>query len=368
MQLVAILVFSAVSRRALLQSVPTAAAAATFAAAPTSAALSPQRPPAVTALTAAAPPSAGVEFWSGLLAGAVQKTAKELLLHPLDTAKARLQFSSRRRALGELFEAPYAGLAPALISGAPAASAFFAVKDATKRGVEGLQLGKSETTLLAVLCANVAYWGIKNPSEVLKVRRQAGVAGETLEAASTLWRAEGLGGFYSSAGPNYAYSTPVDVTKFLLYEQLKTQVRRRPRATPRLRRGPSSVPVPSSSSTPHSARRTSVPRQIKAGRNGASLSPLEAAVGGAISASTAQAIATPLDVARVRIMTADGAPSGGVVGTVRTIVAEEGVSALYTGVAPKVARALCSGAIQFSTYEATKRWAVGFLTRNYPGL
>ena len=240
MQLAAIAVFAAISRRALLQSVPTAAAAATFAAAPTSAALSPQRPPAVTRLTAAvapsggvttltaAAPSAGVEFWSGLLAGAVQKTAKELLLHPLDTAKARLQVSSRRRALGELFEAPYAGLAPALISGAPAASAFFAVKDATKRGVEGLQLGKSETTLLAVVCANVAYWGIKNPSEILKVRRQAGVAGETLEAASALWRAEGLGGFYSSAGPNYAYSTPVDVTKFLLYEQIKTQARRPP--------------------------------------------------------------------------------------------------------------------------------------------
>jgi len=92
-------------------------------------------------------------------------------------------------------------------------------------------------------------------------------------------------------------------------------------------------------------------------------------VGGAISAATAQALATPLDVARVRIMTsADGAPSAGVVGTVRTIVAEEGVDALYAGVVPKVARALCSGAIQFSTYEATKRWAVGFLARSYPGL
>lgn len=39
-------------------------------------------------------------------------------------------------------------------------------------------------------------------------------------AAAELWRAEGIGGFYSSYGSNYAYSTPVDVIKFLLYEQV----------------------------------------------------------------------------------------------------------------------------------------------------
>ena len=40
-------------------------------------------------------------------------------------------------------------------------------------------------------------------------------------AAAELWRADGVGGFYSSYGSNYAYSTPVDVIKFLLYEQVK---------------------------------------------------------------------------------------------------------------------------------------------------
>ena len=302
------------------------------------ASVAPRPPPAAaatvlphTTTSLAAAPSAGVEFWSGLLAGAVQKTAKELALHPLDTAKARLQYvgGSRRLLLGELFAAPYAGLAPALISGAPAASAFFAVKDATKRAAVGLQLGKPQTTILAVVCANVAYWGVKNPSEVLKVRRQAGVAGETVPAARALWEAEGLGGFYSSYVPNYSYSTPVDVTKFLLYEQVKAALR--------------------------------------AQRGGASPSPLEAALGGAIAASTAQALATPLDVARVRIMTDDAAPPD-VVGTVRAIAADEGLGALYSGVAPKVVRALASGAIQFSTYEATKQWSVDVLARRFPQL
>ena len=40
-----------------------------------------------------------------------------------------------------------------------------------------------------------------------------------------MYAAEGLGGFYSSYVPNYSYSTPVDVTKFLLYEQVKAALR-----------------------------------------------------------------------------------------------------------------------------------------------
>ena len=92
---------------------------------------------------------------------------------------------------------------------------------------------------------------------------------------------------------------------------------------------------------------------------------MEAALGGACAASVAQALATPLDVARVRIMTTDAT---GVVATMRAIAADEGATALYAGVTPKVARALASGAIQFSTYEATKEWAVGFLARTFPRL
>jgi hypothetical protein len=50
------------------------------------------------------------------------------------------------------------------------------------------------------------------------------------------------------------------------------------------------------------------------------------------------------------------------------LVADEGVGALYAGVVPKVVRALASGAIQFSTYEATKQWSVDVLSRRFPQL
>ena len=182
-----------VSRRTLLcTTIPAAAIAPSVASAlpvPLSASASPPlQLPTTAAISASSAPSAASEFYSGLLAGAVQKTVKELALHPLDTAKARLQVPTGRRALlSELFAAPYAGLTPALVSGAPAASAFFAVKDAVKRGASGSGLGKTPITLLSVGAANVAYWGVKNPSEVLKVRRQAGVTNDTLGAAAELW-------------------------------------------------------------------------------------------------------------------------------------------------------------------------------------
>jgi len=56
--------------------------------------------------------------------------------------------------------------------------------------------------------------GIKNPAEVIKVRRQAG----SVVDAKELWAEEGAGGFYVGSVANYAYSYPVDSAKFLLYE------------------------------------------------------------------------------------------------------------------------------------------------------
>ena len=264
-----------------------------------------------------------VEFWSGLLAGAVQKTAKELVLHPLDTAKTRLQLGGSRRALvgGGLFDDAYSGIGPALLSGAPAASLFFAVKDGIKSRAKGL--GKVGATLAAVAGANVCYWVLRNPTEVVKARRQAGIDGDAAAAAAALWARSGPAGFYVGYLGNLAYAYPVDASKFLLYEAYKRDAKRR--------------------------------------SGGAPLPALNAAVAGALSAAAAQSVATPLDVARTRIMTGGAAPDANAVPLVAEIFRDEGIGALYAGIEPKAVRALLSGAIQFSTYEATKRWARGVL-------
>ena len=175
---------------------------------------------ATPARTPAAPAAVGAsadarELLSGLLAGAVQKTAKELVLHPLDTVKTRLQIAapSTRR---DLFVDLYSGITPAVASGAttnhrtradpatarqcwpramclpgaPAASVFFAIKDYVQQscryrhnnsststtspagisapslfGRSSLGLSRETSTLLAVLAANGPYWLVRNPLE-----------------------------------------------------------------------------------------------------------------------------------------------------------------------------------------------------------
>uniref|UniRef100_A0A7S4C3C4 Mitochondrial carrier protein n=1 Tax=Chrysotila carterae TaxID=13221 RepID=A0A7S4C3C4_CHRCT len=298
------------SRRHLLTSLLAASAATPMLKTSVASALT----PSTVSLAAASESS---EFWSGLIAGAVQKTAKELVLHPLDTVKTRVQTSRRALTLDLFLDRPFAGLGPAITSGAPAASVFFAVKDAVKQRANALQLDTSAATLLAVACANVPYWLVRNPTEVIKARRQAGIVDDSLEAARKLYAEEGLRGFYTGYVSNYAYAYPVDSIKFVLYELLK--------------------------------------KRVRAAKGGAKLSAVESAVGGAVSAVSAQSLATPLDVARTRAMTRPaGAPPMSPIECVRAIAAEEGLPALFSGVTPKAVRAVLSGAIQFSTYEATK--------------
>ena len=95
----------------------------------------------------------------------------------------------------------------------------------------------------------------------------------------------------------------------------------------------------------------------KAAKRGAKLTPVESAVGGALSAVAAQSVSTPLDVARTRIMTQpEDALRMNPVQCIRQVAREEGIRGLYAGVSPKALRAVLSGAIQFSTYEATKEF------------
>lgn len=93
------------------------------------------------------------------------------------------------------------------------------------------------------------------------------------------------------------------------------------------------------------------------------LNPLESSICGSAASSVAQLLSTPLDVIRTRIMTTatEGSnddktrtSSASVLGTAREIIEEEGIGKLFSGLVPRLSRALLSGAIQFGSYELTK--------------
>ena len=70
------------------------------------------------------------------------------------------------------------------------------------------------------------------------------------------------------------------------------------------------------------------------------------------AATVTAAITTPLDVAKTRMQTAPHKLGMGA--AFKTIMAEGGVRALYTGAGPRSARAGCAYAILMSSYEAFK--------------
>ena len=163
---------------------------------------------------------------NGFISGASTRVAKELVLHPIDTVRARLQripdLSGESLSREGLFDNLYDGLLPALVGGVPAGALFFGVKDFSKQKLRKLGLGKAESTVLSVMVTNIPYWVVRTPSEVLKTKRQIRYDnGSSInEIMDTMIEQEGgvrqaIQSAYGSYASNFAYALPADIIKFI---------------------------------------------------------------------------------------------------------------------------------------------------------
>ena len=284
------------------------------------------------------------ETISGFFSGGALTVTKTVVKYPLDSASVRLQMPNTKYSitnLPELFDGSYRGITAPLLSNIPAGAVFFAVKDAVKSSLKEQGMAKWMATSLAVLAAQGPYWLLRNPSEVIKTRQQAGVEGygegtsivDAFKLATDKERGGmGIGELYKGYWENIIYAYPADVIKFVCYESL-------------------------------SGGRKNLP-------------PAQGAMYGAVSTAAAQFITTPLDVVRNRIMADDGdegtakrANDGSYtyVDRLTTLAREEGLEGLFAGATPRVGKALLSGAIQFATYEETKQSINRFLDKKFKG-
>jgi solute carrier family 25 S-adenosylmethionine transporter 26 len=132
-----------------------------------------------------------------------------------------------------------------LIFNAPAGGVFFAAKDAVKSSLANL--GNIPSTLVAIFVAQFPYWLVRQPSEVLKVRRQAVFASGNAGAGAAPGGEQGGGGIAAALresaelldvrkpgtveslslgfGANLAYTFPADALKFVAYDFLKVNPR-----------------------------------------------------------------------------------------------------------------------------------------------
>ena len=195
--------------------------------------------PSVT--TSALETSSLQESISGFVAGGALAATKTLVKYPLDTVTVRLQMPSSEYSLadlGSLFRGSYNGVTLSLLSNIPGGAVFFAVKDATKASLKSSEwmsvAPKWVTTTLAVGAALIPYWLVRNPSEVIKVRQQAGITGygdgvSALDAVRLTFNdtranhgstVSGIPAFYTGYWENVIYGLPADVIKFVAYEAL----------------------------------------------------------------------------------------------------------------------------------------------------
>lgn len=289
----------------------------------------------------AKPLDATQESFSGLVAGSTLSLTKTLFKYPLDTVTVRLQmpppsdYSIMRPV--ELFEGSYRGLVNPLLANIPGGAVFFAVKDYVTSilSTQQPEIPPLLRTSIAVAVAQIPYWLVRNPSEVVKTRQQANIDGfgEGVSALDAYRKVlddsmqtsdsdnpgltRGLEGFYIGYWENILYAYPADVIKFICYDVLTN------------------------------------------GRK--DLPPTEGAVAGAASTAIAQFITTPLDVVRNRIMAQQEDKQLSESSTSKymeqliQLGKDEGLPGLFAGASPRVGKALLSGAIQFATYEDTKQ-------------
>ena len=268
------------------------------------------------------------ESISGFVAGGSLTITKTFVKYPLDTATVRLQMPGTDYSIRDplrLFDGGYRGVLAPLLWNVPGGAVFFAVKDATKSALRESGLPRWATTSLAVAAAQCPYWLVRNPSEVVKTRQQAGVDGygegvSTWDAFRSVYEegkannGTGFDEFYSGYWENILYAYPADVIKFVCYDTI-TQGKK-------------------------------------------NLPPLDGAVAGAVSTAVAQLLTTPLDVVRNRVMAGEEPStekSPSYIGSLVNLAQEEGVAGLFAGASPRVGKAILSGAIQFATYEETKQ-------------
>ena len=286
-------------------------------------------------------PSTFQESLSGFVSGASLAGTKTLIKFPLDTATVRVQMPNSPYSIRDpfaLFDGCFNGVSLTLLSNIPAGAVFFGVKDAVKSAIKNSDNSGISTmprwlsTSVAVGAAMIPYWLIRNPSEVIKVRKQANIDGyenisaidavkETMKSSDQDESGENnISELYTGYWENVLYALPADIIKFVVYDS------------------------------------------ITKGRK--DLSALEGAGAGAIATSLSQLATTPFDVVRNRLMTgknADGvklSEEEKTKGYIESLVAlgrEEGVSGLFAGATPRAGKAILSGAVQFATYEETKQ-------------
>mmetsp|Transcript_44646 Transcript_44646/g.128114 ORF Transcript_44646/g.128114 Transcript_44646/m.128114 type:complete len:276 (+) Transcript_44646:60-887(+) len=256
-------------------------------------------------------------FSMALIAGGCAGTSVDVALHPLDTIRTRLQAEEGFFKSGG-FRGMYRGILAAALGSAPGAAAFFSTYETMKR-VISKSAGDEHWThhSAASACGEVAACMIRVPTQIVTQNMQVGRYASLTEAVTTTYRRGGLMGFYAGYGTMVAREIPFAFIQFPIYEAFKKTWKE---------------------------------------WQGHDTNPVQGAACGSVAGALAGALTTPLDVAKTRIMLESPVEGQArrYVGTYQTlsiIFKDEGATALFKGLAPRVTWITIGGFIFFGAYE-----------------
>ncbi|KAM1105543.1 hypothetical protein ACFX2I_002516 [Malus domestica] len=248
-------------------------------------------------------------------------------LHPLDTIKTKLQTKGASDIYANTFDAVlktfqtkgisgfYSGISAVIVGSTASSAVYFGT----------CELGKSVLSKLpnyppvlipptAGAMGNIVSSAIMVPKELITQRMQAGAKGRSWQVLLKILENDGFLGLYAGYSATLLRNLPAGVLSYSSFEYLKSAVLSKTKQT--------------------------------------NLEPIQSVVCGALAGAISASITTPLDVVKTRLMT--GAAQGGVSGTVKQILMEEGWVGFTRGVGPRVLHSACFSALGYFAFETAR--------------
>ncbi|WVZ67295.1 hypothetical protein U9M48_016394 [Paspalum notatum var. saurae] len=263
----------------------------------------------------------------GACAGAAAGAFTYAALLPIDAVKTRLQAAAAPSATSwQVFldilrtDGPlglYRGLSAVILGSASSSAVYFGTCELAKSLLRP-HLPLFLVPPLAGASGNISSSAIMVPKELITQRLQSGAAkGRSWQVLLRIIRTDGFFGLYAGYAATLLRNLPTGVLSYSSFEYLKAFTLKQ--------------------------------------RGKESLTPGESVLCGALAGAISAALTTPLDVVKTRLMTRVGTQgSRTVLGTMREVVAEEGLVGLYRGIGPRVLHSACFAALGYCAFETAR--------------
>ena len=188
-------------------------------------------------------PVAPLSFVQTLVAGGTARALSQFVTYPMDALRTISQTRKGAKTLAELgVQKLVAGSLSTSLFAFPLGAVQFTVFGTVKKILSSLVMGRTAqqiqggaafdtaVAMTSSACASLASCAVGVPQEVLKQRLVTNIYPNFGTAVRTIWKTEGITGFYQGWGPTVARNLPYIVITFTTFNHWKTQELKKRRA------------------------------------------------------------------------------------------------------------------------------------------